>query len=185
MEMRKFFIFGLVVIVAVFFVVRAGFYPVAIVEDGVVFKRTWKMAEAASRRFLAAKVYEVEKSNFDFSLPENQEILDSIKKDTLTFLIEDIVLAKAGRELLSDFENLTEQRVNEALSHQNMAEAATILYGLDASGFKKMVLLPQARRDVLGDALGVDFDAWLEDAKKKADVRLILVPYRWDGEAVK
>jgi len=168
------------------FAARSGFYPVALVEGTLIWKRSWRTAEEASRRFLAAKIYEAEKVVFDFSSPENQPILRDIKKDTLTFLIEDVVLERGGSELLPDFKELTKKRVDGVFAERpDTSEAALVLYGLDGQGFEKLVLIPQARIDVLKDALGNEFDLWFSEAKKKANVQLLLLPYRWDREMIR
>lgn len=112
-----------------------------------------------------------------------------IKRGTLTFLIEDAIIRQKGDEVIEGLGVLSREKALEALRSSNdPTGAAKAVYGLSLDDFRDLVLLPQARQDLLKEALiekSQNFDTWLRDAKKKIMVRLFFVPFRWDGEAVK
>lgn len=160
--------------------VLGGFYPVAAVDRSPIFNVTWKKAELAAKNFVLAQN---RAASADLS-----PVLALIPQNTLTFLIEDAILRREGEELLHGFERLSRERMQEALAGGgDLKNAARVIYGLDFQEFQDLVLLPQARRDMAREILAerqVDFEQWFPDVKKKAKVRLMFVPFRWNGTAV-
>lgn len=176
-------IFGFFVVVT-----TTSFYPVALVDGSILFLRTWHKAEEASRRFTNLDLQSRGAPTIDFADPGAAEILLDIKKGTLTFLIEDIILIQEGKRVIEGFEVLSRERVVEALKGGGDSEkAAQRVYGLSFQDFRGLVLMPQARRDVLKEALqekGQDFEEWFRGVKKGKEVRLFFVPFSWNGELV-
>lgn len=187
--MAKFIIFITTFFLALFIiVVMTGFYPVAIVEGTPIFQRTWRKAEDAAKNFIKAEAVKSGKA-IDLSSSENADFLLEVKRGTLTFLIEDLILQKEGGKVIDGFERLNKERVDTALREgENLEQASRLVYGLDLKDFVSLVLLPQARRDVLQEALGEkaqDFNVWFLSVKKSKQVRLMFIPFRWDGEVVR
>lgn len=171
---------------AVIIVLFLGLYPVAIVEGSLVLKRTWVMSEMSTRKFIDAQV---NAGAFSADSIKDAEFLSELKRSTLTFLIEDLILEQEGKLLREDFRITSVERMEDALKEgNNLREAARTVYGLTFDQLKSLVLLPQARRDVAGEILrvqGRDFDSWLREVKKEKSVKLFFVSYEWDGEKVK
>lgn len=162
-----------------------GWYPVALVNTTPIFYRTWKNSEIASKNFTQTQLRAAKNKSIDFSSPENAQILLEVKRGTLTFLVEDAIIKKEGEKFVG-FSALAYQKVNEAVKDSDdLASAARAVYGISLDDFYNFVLLPQARRDVLKDVLGSDFDSWFASVKREKKIRLFFVPFRWDGEAVK
>jgi len=71
---------------------------------------------------------------------------------------------------------------------ENLEKASAELYGWDIEEFKKLVLLPQARQDLLAEALqkeGIDFNKWLSEELARSEIKIYFLPYRWqDGQLV-
>lgn len=174
--------FGLLALIAV------GIYPVAIVGTMPIFARTWQKAENAAKSFELATARARGAKAVDFSLAENRELLLEMKRGTLTFLIEDAIIRQKGEEVTDGLGILSRELALEALrSSGDLGSAARAVYGLSVDDLRDLVLLPQARKDVLKEALiekGQNFDTWLLDAKKRASVRLIFVPFKWNGEEI-
>lgn len=174
--------FGLLALIAI------GIYTVAIVGTTPIFARTWQKAENAAKNFELATARARGAEPINFSSVENRELLLEVKRGTLTFLIEDAIILQRGGEVTEGLGTLSRERVVEALRQGNDPEkAARAVYGLSMNDFRDLVLLPQARRDVLKEALvekSQDFDTWLRDAKKRASVRLMFVPFKWNGEVI-
>lgn len=169
--------------------VAAGFYPIALVGGTPIFKRTWQKAEDAAKNFERAQAQTRGAEPVDFSSTNNRELLLDTKRGTLLFLIEDAVIREKGGEVIEGVGTLSRERVAEAMrSSVNPEQAARAVYGLSLNDFRDLVLLPQARRDVLQEALAEknqDFDTWLRKAKKEVKLRLFFTPFIWDGEIIK
>lgn len=170
--------------------IAGGFYPVAWVGNSPLVFRTWERAVGAAKRFTNAQAQSVPGGKIiDFAAPGNSNLLLEVKRGTLTFLIEDMILRQEGQELVPGFEELSRDRASQALGQGGDLESAVrMVYGLDQKDFRRLVLLPQSRRDTAGELLqekGGNFDAWFAEVKKKKKVRLLFVPFSWDGEKVK
>lgn len=167
-----------------------GFYPVAWVGNSPLVFRTWEKAADAAKRFTNAQAQSVPGGRIiDFAAPGNSNLLLEVKRGTLTFLIEDMILQQEGQELVPGFEELSRDRSSQALAYGGDLESAVnLVYGLNQKDFRRLVLLPQSRRDTAAKFLqerGENFDTWFAEVKKKKKVRLLFVPFSWDGEKVK
>lgn len=187
--MKKYIFFTLPFLAAlVLGIIMTGFYPVAVVDSSPVFFRTWKIAEDAAKRFFNVQAHTTRSKPIDFSLPESADLLLSVKRDTLTFLIEDRVILQKGGELFKNFEEAAKSRVLAALSAKGaLRSQGALVYGLSEEDFMELVLLPQARRDVIRESLAKegDFESQLREMKKGKSIKLYFVPFRWDGESVR
>lgn len=179
----------MLVAVIAFACIATGIYPVAIVNGSPILARTWKQAEAAAIQFMQATMVSSGKAPIDFAQPENARILLQARKDALLALIENKLVAKGGDEVIEDFDMRARERVDSAVRETtNLKEGAAFLYGLDFNKFRDLVLLPQARRDLLRETLEKkkqDFSRWFSALKANARVRLLFTPFSWDGERVK
>lgn len=180
----------LVFILAIAFLVAGGFYPVAWVGSSPLAFRTWEQAVGAAERFTNAQTQSAPGGKtVDFNSPANINLLQEVKRGTLNFLIEDMVLQQEGKGLVYGFETLSRDRAAQALTQgDNLEGAIKLVYGLDLENFRRLVLLPQSRRDMAAELLqerGENFAAWFTEVKKKKKVRLMFVPFNWDGEAVR
>ena len=84
---------------------------------------------------------------------------------------------------------MTKSKGEEANKNaKNLAKSIEFAYALTRKEFNKLILLPQARRDVIRNHLkekNQTFDEWLTDAKKLKRIKILFVPYEWDGERVR
>lgn len=169
-------IFALFVVVAVW-----GVYPIAVVDGHTISFASWKAAERASVKFAEAQLKARAVSR---GLDETTRF--SISRDSLLFLIEDVVVSEVGPRVVPDLEKKAGARVLDAIQGKSeIVQGAEAMYGLNRQEFISMVLMPQARKDILREtftARGESFDDWISLAKKSAGVRLIFVPFSWDGE---
>ncbi len=179
------FAFSLLILV----IVWGGLYPVAIIDSSYILARVWSKAQEAAKNFSNAQARSAGAKPLNFDARENAEILQEIKKNTLTFLIENMILQKKGEGLIRGFERLSREKISAATGQGgDLSRAAELVYGLKLQEFQELVLLPQARRDTAREILAegrVDFEQWFLDVKRKAKVRLMFVPYKWDGEVVR
>lgn len=166
---------------ALLVVILGGFYPVAVVEGSPIFAETWKKAEEAAKDFVASQN---RATTEDYTL-----VLADIRRNTLTFLIEDAILRQEGEKLIRGFDRLSRARMLEAMqSGGDLKNAAKLVYGLTLPEFQDLVLLPQARRDTAREILAerrIDFDQWFAGVKKNKKVRLWFVSFTWDGQTLR
>lgn len=190
MKMKKLFFFcGFILATGFLAVIFTGWYPVAIVGGSPIFYRTWQEALRAATSFTNIERQSAGENPIDFNLPENAGFLREAKRGTLLFLIEDLIVRHAGEKLHKDFEFLSRKRAEDESGQGggSLERAAKFVYGLPFDKFRELVLYPQARRDAARELLrenGLELEVWLRDAKKDASVRLMFVPYSWDGEAI-
>lgn len=168
----------------------SGFYPVVIVGGTPIMARTWLKAEQGAEHFTNAQAkLAPEGKEIDFSLPANREFLLEIQRGTLTFLIEDMIMQQEGDTVAADYFLDVTDKIKDALSRmEDLDKKVDRMYGFSIEDFKKFVLVPQARQDVIRAALvsrRQTFEEWIREEKKKKKVRLFFVPYRWDGEFVR
>lgn len=188
--MKKIYWIPGIVLLFVLSIVATGNYPIASVNGTWILYKTWHQAENSAKSFAMVQAVEHNLKPVNFSDTANAEVLKSVRGDTLTFLIEDRILMEEGRKTLPDFDVESQASVAAALQAggADITMAAKLAYGLNLDDFETLVLLPQARRDIITKTLqdrGQDFDAWLSNIKKTARVKLFLIPFRWDGEFVK
>lgn len=181
------FVFAILVVGVV--IVEAGLYPVALIDNTPIFYRTWEHAIIAAEHFASANAQaSIGGKPIDFASPEEIDLVRKIKRGSLTYFIEDAIIRQEGESLVSGFQALTVERTKNALDLGSDNErAAQVVYGLSLKDYENLILLPQARRDVLQEALtarGQYIDTWLKSAKKTKQIRLLFVPYHWTGEEI-
>lgn len=173
----------------VLLVIMTGMYPVAIVNGSPIYFRNWRKLEDAQKKYTNAQTKSIGIKSLDFSEAENKDLALAIKKDSLTSLIEDRIIQQDGDEVVAQFKDLSQKRLDDVISgNSGLDKAVKTVYNLSFSDFKNLVLLPQSRRDVLRIFLagqGKNFDEWLANAKSRKDIKLYFAPFRWDGQEVK
>ena len=182
--MKRHIFIAIVVLIAVpAVIVFSRWYPIAIVNGSPIWYRTWDRYVQGAGHALTAQA---RAAGTQFS--PDSVVVSVIKKDTLSALIEDNILAQQARALFPQFDRMSEQKIHDALgSSANIGKAAQLMYGFGIADFHHFILLPQSRREVVQDELDkqkINFAAWLSGAKKKARVHILLSGYGWDGDAV-
>ncbi len=175
-----------VVFVAALVVFFGGFYPVVTVDGVFVTRRVFVTAQKAGENFANAEFQKAGMHPVDFASSDNATLLRDIRKGVTTFLIEDRILEEKGTSVVEGFDSKVRGRVDEVLkNNSNSGQIAQQVYGLSLEDFRTFVLEPQARRDVIAEALKAnnqDFFNWLSEQKKKTSVRIFFMGFGWDGE---
>ena len=183
--MRKYFVLSaLLLFVAGAVVIFGKFYPIAIVDGSFVWYRTWqRLVQGTGQAVVMQATASGQK------IPADMQIGSVIRKGTLTALIEDAIIRRRAGGVITHFEAESKEKVDRIAGDKDkMQRAAKLMYGFSLAEFNNLILMPQSRREVAGEELEkqkIIFDDWLKDAKKDAVVRLLFVPYSWDGELVK
>lgn len=187
--MKKFWYLLSIVAVAGFAVYEFGLYPVASVNGTLIFARTWSRMLDAEKRVVNVRAYASHAELIDFSSPKNSRLLEVIRKNMLTFLIDSVLIEKEGSTVVPDLERLAIERVSDELAKSQVSEkTASAVYGLDLVTLKEAVLIPQARQEILDQTLAAeqkDFGNWLLDVRGRAHVKFFFVPFSWDREGIR
>lgn len=186
---NKKFIIPTAILALFIMVIMTGSYPVAFVDGSPIFYHTWQKTEEAEKRFSNTQDKSLGVKPLDFSKPENLEMLKEVRRSTLTFLIENKIIEQAGGEVIADFKNISQKRMDTVMQEGgDLKTAVKTVYNLDVADFQNLILLPQSRRDVLKIFLaneGKSFDDWLAEQKKAKKIQLMFTPFTWDGEQAK
>ncbi len=162
----------------------AKIYPVALVNGSPVWYRTWERSLGGTAHALAVQA---RANNTPFT--PDALLISAVRKETLSSLIENKIIISQGRVLVSQFDTETEKRVAKAVGGSpNIEKGAQFMYGFSAANFHDLILLPQARREVVHEELmrvNISFDAWLSGDKKKSRVHIFLPDMQWTGDDIK
>ncbi len=182
--MKHYFIFFSLVVVAlgITFVVRGGYYPVASVGGSFLFARDFQEQYRAVLQYYshATEVYGVSSTS-----PRSD-----VEGAVLEGLIESALVHKEiEKEMGKTAETLVTERVQSVVEEDSkLAQAAEVVYGFNAQEFRRMVLIPQAEREILIGQLflkGEDFSKWLAEAKQNNRILLFSPGFTWTGTQVK
>lgn len=186
--------YAAVALIALFFASAAfmygtRLYPVAVVDGSPVWMRTWERMIDAVEKFTNAERALGGELPFDFSLPENARISSDIRRNTLTYIIEDKIISGEGSNFIDGFGSFTGEEVQKIMraSTRDPKEIARDIYGMSIDEYKTLILAPQARRSALRRTLesrGRTLDEWLYEMKIKKSVKLYFTEYRWNGKTV-
>ena len=182
--MKWYILMAVVIVIAMPAAIAFGrLYPVAIVNGSPIWYRMWDRYVQGTGHALTVQA---RAAGTQFNL--DPVVASMIKRDTLNALIEDNILTQQARALVPQFDNMSEQKIHDALrSSANIGKASQLMYGFSIADFQHFILLPQSRWEVAQNELGkqkINFAAWLSGAKKKARVHILLSGYGWDGDSV-
>jgi hypothetical protein len=178
------FYLGLVMLVAlgisVFFVTRLGLYPVAAVNWQLILAKEFRVMVDSAFGFYLRAIDTYKKEMLTDA--DAAKLYAEVQRATLDKLIEERIMEK---ELDRRFGSGGFDEVDKKLGgveNKKLGSAANALYGLTDEQFKKMVLEPQARREVLAEDFkkqNQDFSTWLREAKREASVYVFLPGFLW------
>ena len=122
-------------------------------------------------------------------LPPQKETIKELRRSTLEKMIDDaLVFAEVKTETGGELDVLVKSKIDALkISNKDFEEAVNSLYGLRPEKFKELVLIPEARRELLEGRLKTaksDLQTWLSDSRKSARVVIVAPDLRWDGEKV-
>ena len=115
---------------------------------------------------------------------------DLLKAIALAARIENILLDDLVDENDASIHDEARRVVDEAIlatEGLNLTEAANALYSISAEDFVELVLLPQAKKDLLANHFGDDQERFTErlvGIYKVADVRVYYPGFAWEGGGI-
>ena len=126
----------------------------------------------------------------DAAVLNADETKKEIERAVLDGLIEDVLIDEELKKIMSaaDLGRMVEEKISKiARSGEKLGESASILYGFSADDFKKRVLIPQAKSDILGNRIFLEngnFEEKLKELKRNAKVVILIPGFSWIGEGV-
>lgn len=192
MESLRSKIIILAVVAAIFLLafVYFGFWPVAIVDGSAITAREF------NRNYdVGIKIYknELEIYGEDEKKIKNDEVQKEIKRAVLEKIIENKMVLENLQKLMGEGD--IEKKINEKLSAQDLGrdgvkKGIEIAYGLNVDEFKEVVLIPQAKKEILEGNMFIadplnDFDKWYKEKSGQMEVMIFLPGLVWENGAVK
>jgi len=188
MKFKKTIVLFLVLIAAailIYFLPQTRFGPVAMVEYNMISYKALTDISNASKQYYENinRTYNIE-DNLDTTTIDESEY----QRATLSQLIDDNLIDKELQNRVGgDLSGLIEKRISDLDSDEDFKKAITGLSGLTYKDYKKLILIPQAKREILEGRLYLDnatLESWLENKRRGANVVIFSSKYSWTGDNV-
>lgn len=186
---RHHFYIGFIAVVlagaGVFYVLHNGLYPVALVNGSAISANEFERVATAALHFYVKSSEAVKRRTLT---PEEVDTLYAeIRRGTLDKLIgERLVDVELTARLGERAHVLAEGKVDTASSDELRA-AVPVLYGMAYADFRDMLLVPEAKVEVLKESLGrdsLDAQTWFSSARRDARVLIGLPKLIWKNGGV-
>lgn len=171
---------------AVLIMLAAGWYPLATVNGRVIWASSFRtyVASALAYQQAARDTYAATSTLLSASARGEQRLGAA----ALDELVEQKLLEQGLDELVGDHAgNLVDEKVGDLLTEPQLPGASRALFQLDPGSFVRIILRPQAMREVLSGRVYLDgksLGEWVEGRRREARVRILSSSYRWDGGQV-
>lgn len=171
-----------------YFFVSNGLYPVAVVNFNFITAADMQKDYVAAYKYFENVAMTYGKDVSDQTALESENSKKEVKRATLEKLITDfLIYIEAKRKFGNDLDSITEKIIKENVDLSKMENPVKQLYGLSLDEFKEVVLVAQARREVLEGRMFTEkqnFDDWLKAEKGRASVFILMSGFDWNSEGV-
>ncbi|OGM93773.1 hypothetical protein A2524_02525 [Candidatus Wolfebacteria bacterium RIFOXYD12_FULL_48_21] len=119
------------------------------------------------------------------------EVQRDLQRVTMEGLIDRILIDRELKKRYTDddLERLIANKIEGVdLTSETMVEAMRLMYGLEAEGFKELVLIPKAKQEILEGNLSLQngtFSDWLAAQKTEASILVFVPSLQWSGDEVR
>lgn len=125
----------------------------------------------------------------DAAVLNADETKKEIERAVLDGLIEDVLIDEELKKIMSaaDLGRMVEEKISKIENGEKISKEASVLYGFSADDFKKRVVIPQAKSDILGNRIFLEngnFEEKLKELKRNAKVVILIPGFSWIGEGV-
>jgi hypothetical protein len=171
--------------VVIYGVISRGYFPVAIVNGGIITEREYEGSVAAVVNYYqsAGKTYKGLNIN---ALLKDQ---DEVRRLALDQLVENTIIDRELQKRMGkDLEPIVQQKLSDIRKNQDFSKAASALYGVSFDDFINLFMRPIAERELLDGKLLLeksDVISWLTRAKATASVTMLVPGYSWGVGEVK
>lgn len=175
-----------IIIVLLIFLYITKLYPVAIVNGDYITARNYEVNLDVAVNY--AKGIAGDKA-------ENQEMIESVefKKETQRSVLESLVEARLISDYLDktikakDLKAIIENKIKNAIGGKDVAKGIAKLYKLSVSDFEKLVLIPQAKYEIIEGRFMIEnknFSEWIKEAKQTAKTTIYISGFKWGVNGV-
>ena len=117
----------------------------------------------------------------------DEEVKQRVFGNIIDKVFLDVLIDQIDASLAKKADDLVKQAIEQSPNLQ-LDTAARKLYGLSAEDFKELVLIPQAKRDLLTERFKDNpeqLNQMWEDLVKTADIKVYYPGYKWEGGEIK
>lgn len=162
-----------------YYFVHFGYYPVAVVNNSLITSNELDNEFSLAHRYYSTVLRGKEGYNV-----ESLDFKKELRRAALESLIEKTLIYKEAKARLGgELNNSVDIKINKEISDPGkIEEAAKLLYGMNLADFRQLILVPQARREILDSRLVLEktnFQTWLSGAKKSAKVFILTPRFYW------
>lgn len=182
---HKKMLIGFGVAIAVVAVLLFGFsskiYPVATVNDQMISAKALQESYQAGYNYFSKAL-----SPADLSQRSEEEFQQEVRRASLDTLIE-VTLVEQELNRLFDPEAVEQEalrRVNNTTTTEKTIEATQKIMDISLADFKQLILIPEARKEILIEEFvksGEKYDDWAKEARLSAKVTLFLTDLVWEA----
>lgn len=177
-NLTKKWIIGVMIflITTCFIIIKLELYPVAFAPKWFISAREFNKIIASLLNYYEKSFAVYTTSTFVLDIGAQKEI----KRAALDKLIEDRIIDEILRKNLgSDLEKIVKDKMTNLQMSDNLAKASQILYNLSLEDFRRLVLIPQAKKEILEER-GID----LEEIKKSSRPVILIPGFYWQNEVL-
>lgn len=164
-------------ILVIFIVLQLNFYPVALTSKWIITDRQFNKIVESSLVY-----YQKTFSVYTTSTPiVDAKFQKEIKRAALDKLIEDKIINEILSEKLGskELERLANDKLTTLSVNNDIANASQALYNLSLKDFKNLVLMPEAKREILTEQ-GIN----LQEIKKSYQPVILIPGFYWQNEVL-
>lgn len=184
---QHFFTLFLVIIffsLGLYYFVHFGYYPVAIVNTDIISAKELFEEHAVAHRYYLGVLGKNREADLN-----SEEVAKELRRAALNNLIEQSLIHKElKRRVGRDLDSLIANKINISEERQDkIEEAAKAIYGIDFANFKQLILVPQAKKEILEGRLFLekeDLAKWLENEYKNSKVFILTPEFYWASNRV-
>ncbi len=189
MSLQRYFTTFLLILfvgLGAYYLVHYGYYPVALVNSQMITANRFEVEYAVAYNYYVRALSASKDTD-----PRTREFKKELRRAVLDNLVEQALVRqdlnqRIGREL----DQIVQGKIlnSQKLDPQTIEETARVVYGLDLSEFESLVLVPQARKEILQGRLFLEkknYEEWLREAKKNAKVFIVTPEFYWEESTVK
>jgi len=180
-------LFLLVVAVICFILFLSQSYPAVLVDWRPISLDSFNKDSAAALYYYQ-KLSEVYGADFVGPI-DTPEFKMEVQRAVLDKLVENKIIEKElGKRLEGgDIDGIVEKKINEILKEtgNNIEEKVKTIYGISMADFRKEILEPQARFEVLEGRFIIEnnsesnFEEWLNSVKLQSKVTIFVPNFHW------
>ncbi len=162
-------------------------YPVASVNWHLITLKSFEKDYTAATSYYRNLLETYDKNQAP--VLDSPEIQREISRAVLERSVENVLIDQELKKQLKtdELEKMLNKRIQEVLKGKDIEKEVKTLYGLSMKDFEERILEPEAEREIITGRFFLEnknFEDWMKDAKKQAQVAILLSNLKWDGSGV-